>query len=166
MNDLHGQQPIGGETRRVDAYDKVTGQTKYVEDISMPGLLHARVLRSPYHHAHLISLDTSAAIRVPGVIRIITAEDIPGVNGFPEYSHDEPLLTPVGDTLKTKGAPIAFVVADTLDAAQAGLDAVRVAYEPLPYFFDSGQGDIALYQSGNQLKEHQVVQGDTEVAFS
>ena len=76
MNNFSGQLPIGGENRRVDAYDKVTGQTKYVEDISMPGLLHARVLRSPYHHAYLLSLDTSSALQIPGVVRIITSEDI------------------------------------------------------------------------------------------
>lgn len=166
MNNFSGQQPIGGESRRVDAFDKVTGQTKYVEDISMPGLLHARVLRSPYHHARLLSLDTRAALQVPGVVCIITSEDIPGINGFPEYSRNEPLLTPVGDTLKTKGAPIAFVVADTLAAAQAGLDAIQVKYEPLPYSFDANQGDPPIYREGDQLKDYQVIQGDVEAAFS
>jgi CO/xanthine dehydrogenase Mo-binding subunit len=166
MSEFGGQQPIGGETRRVDAHDKVTGQARYVEDISKPGLLHARVLRSPYHHARLLSLDTSAATRVPGVVRIVTSEDVPGVNGFPEYSHDEPLLTPVGETLKTKGAPIAFVVADTLKAAQAGLDAIEVEYEPLEHFFEPNQNDMSIYPSGNKLKDHQVIQGDVEAAFS
>ena len=166
MNEFDGQQPIGGEIRRVDAYDKVTGQTRYVEDISMPGLLHARVLRSPHHYARLLSMDTSAAARIPGVIRIITSEDIPGVNGFPEYSHNEPLLTPVGDTLKTKGAPIALVVANTLKATQAGVDAIHVEYEPQSHFFDANQNDISIYQGGNKLQDHQVVQGDVEAAFS
>ena len=87
MNHVNGQQPIGGETRRLDAFDKVTGGTRYVEDISMPGLLYARVLRSPYHHARLLSLDTSAATRLPGVIRVITADDIPGrgIQSWPSF---------------------------------------------------------------------------------
>ena len=166
MNEFDGQQPIGGESRRIDAHDKVTGQARYAGDFHLPESLHARVLRSPYHHARLLSLDTSAAVQVPGVVRIITAEDIPGVNGFPEYSHDEPLLTPVGDTLKTKGAPIALVVADSLKAAQAGLDAIQVEYEPLLYSFDVNQSDISIYQNGNRLNEHRVTQGDVEATFT
>ena len=166
MSEFDGQQPIGGEIRRVDAYDKVTGQARYVEDILMPDLLYAKVLRSPYHHARLLALDTSAAVQVSGIIRIITAEDIPGVNGFPEYSRDEPLLTPVGDTLKTKGAPIALVVADTLASAQVGLDAIHVEYEPLPHFFEPNQSDPPIYPGGDRLKDHQVIQGDVEAAFS
>jgi CO/xanthine dehydrogenase Mo-binding subunit len=166
MDVFDGQQPIGGESRRIDAYDKVTGGARYAGDIYLPDLLHARVLRSPYHHARLLSLDISPAVRVPGIVRIITAEDIPGVNGFPEYSHDEPLLSPVGETLKTKGAPIALVVADSLKAAQAGLDAIQVEYEPLPHSFDVNQSDISIYQSGNRLNEHQVIQGDVETALS
>jgi len=166
MNDFNDQQPIGGESRRIDAHGKVTGQTRYVEDISMPGMLHARVLRSPHHHARLLSLDISAAFHVPGVVRIITAEDIPGVNGFPEYSHDEPLLTPVGETLKTKGAPITLVVADTLESAQAGLDAVLVEYESLPHNFEADLHSAPIYASGNRLKDHQVIQGDVEATFS
>lgn len=165
MNELNGQQAIGGETRRIDAFDKVTGRTRYAGDILIPDLLYARVLRNPYHHARLLSLDLGAALRVPGVVRVITAEDIPGVNGFPEYSRDEPLLTPVGDTLKTKGAPIAFVVAETLRAAGTGLAAIRVEYEPLTHSFDTNS-EPPIYQSGDRLKDHQVIQGDIEAAFS
>jgi CO/xanthine dehydrogenase Mo-binding subunit len=166
MSEFNGQQPIGGEIRRIDAYDKVTGQARYVEDIFMPDLLYAKVLRSPFHHARLLALDTSAAIQVAGVIRVITAEDIPGVNGFPEYSRNEPLLTPVGETLKTKDAPIAFVVANSMQAAQAGLDAIHVEYEPLPHFFEPNQSDPPIYPGGDRLKDHQVIQGDVATAFS
>ena len=166
MNTPGDQQSIGGDTRRNDAFEKVSGETRYVEDISMPSLLHAKVLRSPHHHARLLSLNTSTASLVPGVVRIITAEDIPGVNGFPEYSHDEPLLTRVGETLKTKGAPIALVVADTVVAAMSGLDAIKVEYELLPHNFKADLNGTPIYKNGNRLKEHQVVQGDIEAAFS
>ena len=165
MNGLSGQQQIGGETRRIDAHDKVTGRAKYVGDILLPELLYARVLRNPYHHARLLALDISTALRVPGVIRVITAEDIPGLNGFPEYSHDEPLLTPVGETLKTKGAPIALIVAETLKSAKAGLAVIHVKFEPLPYSFDA-DNKILVYPGGNILKDHQVIQGNVQAAFS
>jgi CO/xanthine dehydrogenase Mo-binding subunit len=159
-----GRRLIGGNARRIDAFGKVTGQTHYVADIQIPGLLHARVLRSPHHHARLISLDTQMAAQVPGVVRIITAEDIPGDNGFPKYSRNEPLLAPLGETLKTKGTPIAFVVAESYYAAQRGLDSIQVEYETLPHTFDPGE--IHIYAGGNQLNDHHIISGDITDTFS
>jgi CO/xanthine dehydrogenase Mo-binding subunit len=166
MNKHDGPWLVGGDVRRIDALDKVTGYAKYVEDFLVPDLLHARVLRSPYYHARLVSLDISAASRVPGVYHIITAEDIPGINGFPKYSRNEPVLTPVGDTLKMKGAPIALVIADTLKAAHAGLDAILVEYEVLPYNFNVGERDVSIYEGGDRLEEHRVICGDLKTEFS
>ncbi len=128
--------PIGGDVLRIDSVAKVTGQTRYVQDITMPGLLHAKVLRSPHHHARLLSLETERAAQLPGVVRIITAADVPGENGFFEYSRREPLLTPIGDTIKMMGAPLALVVATSPDEAHAGLEALEVRYQPLPHSFD------------------------------
>jgi CO/xanthine dehydrogenase Mo-binding subunit len=159
-----GQRQIGGNDRRIDAFGKVIGQTHFVADIKLPGLLHARVLRSPHHHARLISLDTQMAAQVPGVVSIITAEDIPGDNGFPKYSRNEPLLAPLGETLKTKGTPVAFVVAESLDTAQRGLDSIQVEYETLPHTFDPGK--IPIYTVGNQLNDHHIISGDITGAFS
>ncbi len=166
MAEPGGLRLVGGDARRQGAVEIVTGQAKYVEDIRMPGLLYARVLRSLHHHARLVSLDARAALEVPGVIRILTAEDVPGVNGFPEYSRGEPLLTPVGETLKMKGAPIALIVADTLGAAQAGLEAVRVEYAPLPYAFEPNQLPSPIYPDGDKLNDHRVIQNDVGAAFA
>jgi CO/xanthine dehydrogenase Mo-binding subunit len=161
-----GQRQIGGDIRHIRAPDIVKGQEKFVEDIQIAGLLHAKVLRSPFHHARLVSLDTQAAAQVPGVIRVITAQDIPGINGFPEYSQNEPLLIPVGDTLKMKGAPIALVIGDTVKAAQAGVEALLVEYEPLPHFINLEDKDTRVYEEGDRLVDHHVVQGDVNAAFS
>jgi CO/xanthine dehydrogenase Mo-binding subunit len=169
MDRVGGQQPIGGETRRLDAYDKVTGETNYVEDISMPGLLYAKVLRSPYHHARLLSLDGSVAAQLPGVIRIITADDIPGVNGFPGYSRDEPILTPVGETVKAKGAAVALVVANSSETAYFGLQAIKAEYDLLAHTFDLREainGVPQIYKGGNLLNKHQVAHGDLEKEFA
>jgi CO/xanthine dehydrogenase Mo-binding subunit len=157
---------IGGDIQRVDAREKVTGRAKFVEDIQLPEMKYAQVLRSPYHHARLLSLNSSAALQVPGVICVITAEDIPGVNGFPEYSRGEPLLVPVGDTLKMKGAPIALVVGDSLDAAQVGVDAMAVGYEPLLYAFDHDPNQQPKVGHGGKLNDHHVIFGDVEAVFS
>ena len=160
---------VGGDAVRTDAVDKVTGRAKYVEDILMPGLLHAQVLRSPHHHARLLSLSFEDAAQMPGVVRIFTADDIPGENSFTEYSRDEPVLTPVGDTVKMVGAPVALVVATSPEAAQAGADAIQAAYEPLPYAFDTeetlAEDAFPIYGGGNVLTSDHVAHGDLAAAF-
>jgi aldehyde oxidoreductase len=154
--------PIGGDALRTDAVAKVTGQAKYVQDISLPGLLHAQVLRSPHHHARLLSLDTAQAARLPGVVRVITAADIPGENGFFEYSRHEPLLTPVGGTVKMLGTPLALVVATSPEGAEAGLKALGAEYQPLPHAFDVAETPDA----DAVLSVHHVAHGDLEAALA
>ena len=160
---------VGGEACRTDSVAKVTGQAQYVEDIPMPGLLHAQVLRSPYHHARLLALETGAAARVPGVVRVVTVADVPGKNSFTEYSRDEPVLPAIGETLKMVGAPVALVIATSLEAAQAGVDALQVQYEPLPYAFDTqetlAEDAFPIYKGGNVLERYTVAHGDLAAAF-
>jgi CO/xanthine dehydrogenase Mo-binding subunit len=163
METLGGNRQVGGDPHRIDARGKVTGQTQFVADIKHPSLLHVRVLRSPYHHARLISLKTELVARIPGILRVITAQDIPGVNGFPSYSRNEPLLTPLGDFLKTKGAPIALIVAESFEAARIGMESIQAEYEILPHAFDPG--DIPICADGHQLNDHHVVYGDIASAF-
>ncbi|MBN1316627.1 MAG: molybdopterin-dependent oxidoreductase, partial [Anaerolineales bacterium] len=127
---------IGGNVLRSDSIDKVTGRALYVEDIKMEGLLHAKILRSPHHHARLIALDTERAALVPGVVRIFTAQDISGNLYFPAYSQNEPILAPVGTTVRTNGAPVAAVVAETQASAEQGIAAIDVIYEVLPHTFE------------------------------
>jgi CO/xanthine dehydrogenase Mo-binding subunit len=164
------RRPIGGSDVRVDSVAKVTGQTRYAEDIVMPGLLYAVVLRSPYHHARLLALNIAQAAQMPGVARIITADDVPGFNGLDGYSRDEPVLTPVGDTLRQKGAPIALVVAESRQQAQAAASAIKVEYEILPHTFDADEAlkpdALAIYPRGNVLSTHTVKHGDLDAAFA
>ncbi|HEY3345885.1 MAG TPA: xanthine dehydrogenase family protein molybdopterin-binding subunit [Anaerolineaceae bacterium] len=163
---------IGGSNVRVDSLGKVTGKTRYVADMSMPGLLHAKVLRSPHHHACLLALNTTDAKGLPGVVRILTAADVPGLNGLDGYSRDEPLLTPVGDTLRQKGAPIALIIAETKAAANAACRAITVEYAPLPHTFDVADAlhpdGVSIYPRGNLLNQYQVKWGnlDAELAAS
>ena len=165
-----GRPAVGGDTRREHAADKVTGRVRYVEDISMPGLLHVRVVRSPHYHARLVELDTGAACRVPGVVRVITAADIPGDNGFPGYSQDEPVLVPPGSTVKTRGDPVALVVAATPEAACQGAEAVRAGYDVLPHTFDPdealAEGALPIHAGGNTLSRDGVSYGDLAAAMA
>lgn len=161
---------VGGSAFRIDSLEKVTGKAQYAEDIKLPGMLSLKVVRSPYHHARLKGLDVSAARELPGVIRIITWEDIPGVNGFPDYSIDEPVLTPLGDTLRMKGAPIALVVAENEDQAQKACEAVVLDLETLPYSFEIQEtlSPSALHIAGdaNELSRFEVRHEDLEPSFN
>jgi CO/xanthine dehydrogenase Mo-binding subunit len=166
----NNQTIIGSDTRRIDALGKVTGKTHYVEDIVMPGMLHACTLRSPHHHARLLSIDTTIAEHWPGVVQIFTASDVPGINELVGYSRGEPILTPIGGTLRQKGAPIALIVAKSLDQARQAMQAIKVDYEVLPPVFGEGEAlkenAEKLYPGGNILNEHRLVHGDLQAAFA
>ena len=165
-----GPSPVGGDATRLDAVEKVTGRARYVEDVLVPGLLHAHVLRSPHLHARLLALDTAAARQVPGVVRVVTAADVPGQNGFPAYSQDEPVLVPAGGTVKTVGDPVALVVATSPECAQAGARAITAQYEPLPPILDPEAAlrpdAIPIHEGGNTLSTFSVVQEDAGAALN
>jgi xanthine dehydrogenase YagR molybdenum-binding subunit len=110
-------QVIGNPVRRQDARGKVTGAVRFIVDVKLPGLLHARILRSPLPHARVQAIDTEAAARQPGVsaVLVIAAKDA---------------------ILPYVGAPIAAVAAGTRAAADAALRLIRVEYAPLPFVVD------------------------------
>lgn len=160
---------IGGDATRTDAIEKVTGRAQYVEDIAMEGMLYAQVLRSPHHHARLVALDTTPAERLEAVVCVVTAADVPGENGLGDYSRDEPVLTPVGETVKMRGAPVALVVAASPQQAQGGAEAIEATYEPLPHTFELeealAEDALPIYEGGNVLTAEAEAHGDLEAAF-
>ncbi|MGD9317997.1 MAG: xanthine dehydrogenase family protein molybdopterin-binding subunit, partial [Anaerolineae bacterium] len=163
------QALVGGSQVRVDALEKVTGAARYAEDIQPPGLLHAVVVRSPHPHARLVSLETVPAARLPGVVRVLTADDIPGENTLEGYSRNEHLLTPVGGSVRMVGDAVALVVADSPEAARAGAAAVVARYQPLPHTYDAVEAMSAaaepIYAGGNVLNSHQIEFGDLEAVL-
>jgi CO/xanthine dehydrogenase Mo-binding subunit len=128
-------QYIGKPARRVDALDKVLGTTKYVGDMKLPGMLYARALRSELAHAHIVNLDLSPALAVPGVKAVLTSEDFVahGLYGFPVK--DKYMLA--YQKVRYVGEAIAVVAAETPAAALAGIKAINCEMEPLPALFDS-----------------------------
>ena len=114
----------------VDGTDKVSGITRYVDDIDIPGVLHAKVLRSPVPHAVINTLDTQAALAVPGVLAVITSEDFVdhGSLGWPVK--DAYILA--HNKVRCVGDPIAAVAAETEAAAIAGIEAIKLELQTLP----------------------------------
>lgn len=167
--DLISRKPVGGSDLRIDSMLKVTGEARYVEDQRLPEMLYGFVLRSPHHHARLLDLDVSPALSMPGVTRVITAADIPGENSLGDYSRDEPLLAPIGSTLKQRGAPVALIVAETFEIAQRAASAIRTSYETLPHTFSAQEalqpGAPSIYPNGNVLSTFTLTHGDLQAAF-
>ncbi|MBI2961471.1 MAG: molybdopterin-dependent oxidoreductase [Betaproteobacteria bacterium] len=116
----------------VDGVEKVTGRKVFGTDMSVPGMLHGKILRSPYAHARIIRVDASEAKRMPNVYAVITADDLPAkrVGGA---LRDEWVLA--RDKVRFIGEPVAAVAAGDEPTAEAALRAIRVEYEELPAVF-------------------------------
>ncbi|MDA8335865.1 MAG: xanthine dehydrogenase family protein molybdopterin-binding subunit [Peptococcaceae bacterium] len=125
-------QVVGRPAAKLDAPDKVAGRAVYLDDLRLPGLLQAAVLRSPYPHARILGIDTARALRLSGVKAVITAADMPRYRiGF---GLDNPPLK--GEKVCCVGDEVAAVAAVDDDTAARALDLIEVAYEELPAVFD------------------------------
>jgi carbon-monoxide dehydrogenase large subunit len=125
--------PIGKNVPRVDARQKVTGAAQFADDIQFgPGLLYARIKRSPHPHALLKKVDVSKARRLPGVKAVVTGEDFPGFIGL--YLQDRYIFC--RDRVRYVGDPVAGVAAVSEEVAEKALELIEVEYEPLPGVFD------------------------------
>jgi CO/xanthine dehydrogenase Mo-binding subunit len=125
---------VGHKVPRIDGKGKVSGEATYAADLQVDGVLWAKTVRSPYPHARILSIDTSAALAVPGVRAIITGDDLPANSMWGRRIVDVPLLAQ--GLVRFAGEQVAAVVADDEEAAQRGVDLVAVEYEELPAVLD------------------------------
>ncbi len=125
---------VGMSLPRVDGLDKVTGQARYAGDLVVPGLLYGRLILSPYAHARIARIDTTAALSLPGVVAVFTAETL-GMSQQDSLSRSQSPLAK--DEVLWCGQPVAVVVGETEAQAKDGADAVEIDYEPLPAVIDS-----------------------------
>lgn len=122
---------IGKRTPRKDALEIVTGKAKYIDDIKMSGLLHGRVLRSPYPHAEIRKIKTDKAETLPGVAAVLTYKNVP------DWRTGMPRHVPVLDRkVRFVGDAVAIVAAETVEIATEALDLIDVEYEQLPSVYD------------------------------
>lgn len=152
---------------RPDGEAKVTGQLAYLTDMSLPGMLFGKVLRSAIPHGVILSLDTSEARKLPGVHAVITSQDVPGVNRFGISMPDQPVLCE--DRVRYIGDALAAVAAETPELAEQALELISVEYEELPVVDDPRQAlDPAsprLHPGGNLLHRSQYARGEAEDAM-
>ena len=141
------QDVLGSSVKRVEDPRFITGKGRYLDDIKLTGMTHLAILRSPYAHANIRSIDTSAAKTMPGVLAVIVGADIPynplpmawpagGSSGHPEQRQHAPRSSR-RTRVKWTGEGVAAVVAETPEQAVDALEAIEVDYEPLPAVVDA-----------------------------
>ena len=155
---------IGSSVPKVDALDKALGITQYVGDMQMPGMLHARIRWSGVPHAIIRGIDTSEAVKVPGVRAVLTAGDIPGINRYGLAVQDQRVLA--DDKVRTAADPVALVAADTEQAAEEAITKIKLDLEPLrPILSIEDALDPtapSIHESGNLFTRTTVRKGDLD----
>jgi carbon-monoxide dehydrogenase large subunit len=173
------QTYIGAAIRRKEDRRFLTGTGQFVDDVKLPHMLHAAVVRSPHAHARILNIDASAARLMQGVVAVLTYQDIettveprpiplrarsyPGIERFLQYPLAHRKVRYVGE-------PVAVVIAETRYRAEDALDGVAVAYDPLPAIVDVWQslsGDVLLFEEHgtNLAYEFASALGDVDEAF-
>jgi len=161
---------IGRSRRRVDARAKVTGQTRFADDIVLPRMLHCRLLRATEPHARIVSIDTSRAAAADGVHLVLTGETFPIAYGILPVSHDEHALC--RDKVRFVGDPVAAVIARDEAAAEAACHLIDVTYEPLRTFASPADSlahsEPRIHEYGDFGNVHKAVSlqfGDVDAAI-
>lgn len=171
QHDRRSMNLIGKARRRVDGRAKVTGQTRFADDLNLPRTVHCKLLRSTVPHARIVSIDVSRAAARPGVLLVLTGKDFPIPYGILPVSHDEyPLCN---ERVRFVGDPVAAVIATDPIIAFDALDDIRVEYEILKTFstpeesIESAEPQIHAYaDKGNMHKLVSLRFGDMNQGFA
>jgi xanthine dehydrogenase molybdenum-binding subunit len=162
---------IGSNTVKYEAEALALGDRGYIDDIRIPGMLHAALVFTQHARADITAIDTTAALQMPGVCAVFTAADIPGELMVGIIYKDWPVMIPVGGRTSYAGDVLAIVVAETRDEARAATQLVDVQYnvhtpltDPLAAISSS---EIAVWKTDNNiLSTSRYKRGDTQIAMS
>jgi CO/xanthine dehydrogenase Mo-binding subunit len=171
---------IGTSPARPDAWEKVRGRPIYAGDLALSGMLYGRIVRSPYASARIVRIDTSAARALPGVIAVLTAEDVPRnemrmelPGRMAEATAGAVLATqPVlaADRVRFQGEPVVAIAAATPEIAAAAAELVEIDYDELPGVYDPiaalAPEAPKVHDSGNLLRSWHLRSGDIAQGFA
>ena len=156
-------------TWRNDAYAKVTGAAKFNDDLKFARLLHAAPVYSDFVHARIIRVDTAEAAAAPGVVRVLTAADVPGANRYGQIIRDFRVFA--DDKIRHNGDVVAMVVAETRDLAIRASALVKVEAQPLPAVLDPEEallpGAVLVHEEhgSNLVNTHRIRRGNADEGF-
>src|SRR5438105_943715 len=161
---------IGKPIALIDSAGKPTGQGKYADDLSVPGMLIGKILHSPYPHARIKHIDSRRALALEGVITVVTGVDAPNKYGILPVGHDETGLA--AEKVRYVGDNVACVVATSESIAEQAVELIDVDYELLPAYFDPEEAMKATkdlihdHKANNLEKDYHHVFGDPDSAFA
>jgi 4-hydroxybenzoyl-CoA reductase subunit alpha len=163
---------IGQPLPKIDAWAKVTGDTRYADDLVLPRMAHGKLLRSPHPHARITRLDTTRARQVPGVYAVITGHDLPRVKfGILPVSQDEEALCT--EKVRMVGDAVAAVAAVDEETAERACELIEIDYEPLPALMSLQESlahpEVRIHEYGDGPNVHKNVAlqfGELEPAFA
>ena len=172
MTGKGGFTVVGQPLPKIDAWAKVTGETKYADDLVLPRMAYAKLLRSPHAHASIRSIDTTRARALPGVYRVITGADLPPVKfGILPVSQDEEALC--REKVRLVGDAVAAVAAVDEETAERACELIDVVYEPLRALMSIEESlahpEVRIHEYGDGPNVHKNVAlqfGDVEAAFA
>ena len=160
---------VGAPAFRADVRDKVLGRGEYVDDVCMEGMVHASAVRSRYPRARVLDIDPSAALALPGVLAVLTAEDVPH-NKVGHLQQDWDVMIAKGDITRCVGDAICLVVAETEEILKQAKALVKIDYEPLEPVrtIQDAMADDAprLHPNGNLCQQRHVTRGDAKAALA
>jgi 4-hydroxybenzoyl-CoA reductase alpha subunit len=168
----HGFAVIGQPLPKIDAWAKVTGDTRYADDLVLPRMAFGKLLRSPHPHARIVRIDTARARALPGVFAVITGHDLPRVKfGILPVSQDEEALCT--DKVRMVGDAVAAVAAADEETAERAAELIEVEYEPLRPLMSIAESlahpEVRIHEYGDGPNVHKSVSlqfGDVEAALA
>ncbi len=164
---------VGSRVHRIDVAEKVQGYGKYPDDIYVDGMCYGGAVRAQYARARVLSIDTSEAAALPGVVCVLTAKDIPGKNYVGHIQKDQATLIPVGKITHYLGDAVALVCARDMETLEAAKKLVRVEYEVLPVVHnpqeaaEEGAPCVFETETAHNVQAHKhVARGDADAAIA
>ena len=161
---------IGSRVQRLDVEEKVLGTGKYPDDYYPEKMCYGSAVRSKYPRARVLSIDTSKAAALPGVICVLTAADVPGENIIGHIVHDWDVMVPVGGVVHFLGDALALVAAETPEILEKAKKLVKVEYEILPAVHNPEEAAAPyaplVHRKGNLLTHKHVSRGNAEEAIA
>ncbi len=161
---------VGKNIFKVDAQEKVTGKAIYPDDIYFENMLYLKIKRATHPHAYLRRIDIGKAKELPGVVKIITAADIPEVKNFGLIIKDQPVLIGIGQKMRYMGDALAIVIAESKEVASKAVGLIEVEVEKLEVISDPlralEKGAPFIHKDGNILATHYLEKGNIKKGFT
>ncbi len=167
---IYTHKTVGHSHLRPDAVEKVTGKAIYTDDLVFDGMLYAKARRAMIPHGFLKKLDISKAKALPGVVAVLTAEDIPAEHNHGLVIYDWPVMVGIGERVRYVGDAVAIVAAETLEIAEQAIGQIEAEFDLQPVITNPVQarqeGVPQIHEKGNLLKHIKVRKGDMKKGFA